>query len=135
MLELRDDADLFLAAPSNRFKNAPDVLRSPVRPHSQGPFFESEHLSRVVGEKILVNEITVQVQGGEVLAVVGHSGAGKTSFLRLLNRLDEPTSGTIRFNGRDYRESGPRELRRRIGMVMQTARGWISRQVSFACAA
>jgi putative ABC transport system ATP-binding protein len=81
----------------------------------------SERLSRAVGEKVLVNEISVQVQVGEVLAVVGHSGSGKTSFLRLLNRLDEPTGGIVRFNGRDYRELAPPELRRRIGMVMQTA--------------
>ncbi|MBV8287763.1 MAG: ATP-binding cassette domain-containing protein, partial [Hyphomicrobiales bacterium] len=82
---------------------------------------ESERLSRVVGEKVLVNEISVQVQVGEVLAVVGPSGSGKTSFLRLLNRLDEPTGGIVRFNGRDYRELAPPELRRRIGMVMQAA--------------
>jgi putative ABC transport system ATP-binding protein len=82
---------------------------------------ESERLSRVVGEKVLVNEISVQVQVGEVLAVVGPSGSGKTSFLRLLNRLDEPAGGIVRFNGRDYRELAPPELRRRIGMVMQAA--------------
>jgi putative ABC transport system ATP-binding protein len=58
---------------------------------------------------------------GEVLAVVGPSGAGKSSFLRLLNRLDEPTGGTVLLNGQDYREIAPRELRRRVGMVMQTA--------------
>jgi putative ABC transport system ATP-binding protein len=56
-----------------------------------------------------------------VLAVVGPSGAGKSSFLRLLNRLDEPTDGTVRFEGRDYREFPPPELRRRLGMVTQTA--------------
>ena len=82
---------------------------------------ESERLSRVVGEKVLVNEISVQVHVGEVLAVVGPSGSGKTSFLRLLNRLDEPTGGIVRFNGRDYRELAPPELRRRVGMVMQMA--------------
>ena len=88
---------------------------------SRAAALESEHLSRVVGEKVLVNEISVQVQVGEVLAVVGPSGSGKTSFLRLLNRLDEPTGGIVRFNGRDYRELAPPELRRRIGMVMQAA--------------
>ena len=48
-------------------------------------------------------------------------GAGKSSFLRLLNRLDEPTSGTVLLDGKDYHEIGPRELRRRVGMVMQMA--------------
>ncbi len=59
------------------------------------------------------------MQTGEVLAVVGPSGAGKSSFLRLLNRLDEPTAGTVLLKGQDYRELAPRELRRRVGMVMQ----------------
>jgi putative ABC transport system ATP-binding protein len=61
------------------------------------------------------------VQQGEVLAVVGPSGAGKSSFLRLLNRLDEPTGGTMLLDGQNYNEIAPRELRRRVGMVMQMA--------------
>jgi putative ABC transport system ATP-binding protein len=65
--------------------------------------------------------VTVDVRAGEVLVVVGPSGAGKSSFLRLLNRLDEPTSGTVRLEGLDYRRISPRELRRRVGMVTQTA--------------
>lgn len=65
--------------------------------------------------------MTVAVRTSSVLAVVGPSGAGKSSFLRLLNRLDEPTGGTVRFESRDYREFPPPELRRRIGMVTQTA--------------
>jgi len=56
-----------------------------------------------------------------VLVIVGSSGAGKSSLLRLLNRLDEPTGGTVRLKGVDYRQIPPRELRRRIGMVTQTA--------------
>lgn len=82
---------------------------------------ETEHLSRTAVDRVLVSDITVQVQPGEVLAVVGPSGAGKSSFLRLLNRLDEPTGGTVRLKGQDYRELAPRELRRRVGMVMQMA--------------
>src|SRR5438093_6000869 len=49
------------------------------------------------------------------------SGAGKSSFLRLLNRLDEATGGTVLLDGEDYRAIAPRELRRRVGMVMQMA--------------
>ena len=65
--------------------------------------------------------MTIEVRKGEVLVIVGPSGAGKSSFLRLLNRLDEPTGGTVRLEGIDYRQIPPRELRRRVGMVTQTA--------------
>jgi putative ABC transport system ATP-binding protein len=87
----------------------------------RAPALETEHLSRAVAGKVLISDISVQVQVGEVMAVVGPSGAGKSSFLRLLNRLDEPTGGTVRVNGQDYRELASQELRRRVGMVMQVA--------------
>jgi putative ABC transport system ATP-binding protein len=65
--------------------------------------------------------VTIEVRKGEVLVIVGPSGAGKSSFLRLLNRLDEPTGGMVWLEGVDYQQIPPRELRRRIGMVTQTA--------------
>ena len=82
---------------------------------------ETDHLSRKVAGVRIVDDVTVAVETGSVLVVVGPSGAGKSSFLRLLNRLDEPTSGTVRLEGRDYRQIPPQELRRRVGMVTQTA--------------
>jgi putative ABC transport system ATP-binding protein len=81
----------------------------------------TEHLSRVVGPVTLVNDISVEIRTRELVAVVGPSGSGKSSFLRLLNRLDEPTSGTVYVEGVDYRQIPPRELRRKIGMVTQRA--------------
>lgn len=84
------------------------------------PIIRTEHLSRIVDGTRLVDDLSVAVQPRETLAVVGPSGAGKSSFLRLLNRLDEPTDGTVYFHGRDYREIPPRELRRRISLLMQT---------------
>jgi len=95
---------------------------------------ETKNLSRTITGKVLVNDVSVQVQQGEVLAVIGPSGAGKSSFLRLLNRLDEPTGGTVLLNDRDYRDVAPRELRRRVGMVMQVAHlfpGTVGANVSF----
>ncbi len=79
----------------------------------------TERLARRVGEVWIVNEISLEVQRGELLGVVGPSGSGKSSFLRLLNRLDEPTSGLVFLEGEDYRRIPPRELRRRVGMVTQ----------------
>jgi ABC-type methionine transport system ATPase subunit len=63
--------------------------------------------------------LAFQVEAGEILAVVGPSGASKSSFLRLLNRLDEPTGGTVLLDGKDCKDIPSRELRRRVGMVMQ----------------
>ena len=94
----------------------------------------TEHLTRSVGGLKLVDDISVQVRAGEVLAVVGPSGAGKSSFLRLLNRLDEPTAGTVFLEGVDYHQIPPRELRRRVGMVTQRAflfPGTVYQNVSF----
>lgn len=79
----------------------------------------SEHLGRSVPEKVLVADATFDVHHGETLAIVGPSGSGKSSLLRLLNRLDEPTSGTVFLDGTDYRRIAPRDLRRRVGMVTQ----------------
>jgi putative ABC transport system ATP-binding protein len=80
---------------------------------------ETAQLSHVVCGKRLVDNITLSIERGEVLAITGPSGAGKSSFLRLLNRLDEPTSGTVYLEGTDCRRIAPQELRRRIGMVTQ----------------
>jgi putative ABC transport system ATP-binding protein len=94
----------------------------------------TEHLSRVVGAVTLVNDVSVEIRTRELVAVVGPSGSGKSSFLRLLNRLDEPTSGTVHLEGVDYRQIPPRELRRRIGMVTQRAflfPGSVAENISF----
>jgi ABC-type methionine transport system ATPase subunit len=79
----------------------------------------TEHLGRRVGDVSIVTDVSLDVHHGEMLGIVGASGSGKSSFLRLLNRLDEPTSGTVFLDGQDYRQFPPRELRRRVGMVTQ----------------
>ncbi len=86
---------------------------------SDAPLLRTEHLSRVVNGVAIVDDISVEVRTGETLAIFGPSGSGKTSFLRLLNRLDEPASGTVFIQEIDYRQIPPRELRRKVGMVTQ----------------
>lgn len=88
-------------------------------PTSDSAILRSAHLGRAVGSKALVEDASFDVRRGEVLAIVGPSGSGKSSLLRLLNRLDEPTSGTVYVDGKDYRQIAPRELRRKLGMVTQ----------------
>jgi putative ABC transport system ATP-binding protein len=83
------------------------------------PKLETERLTRVVGDDPIVEEVSLSVPESEVLAIIGPSGAGKSSFLRLLNRLDEPTDGTVYLDGTDYREIDPQALRRRIGLIPQ----------------
>jgi putative ABC transport system ATP-binding protein len=85
------------------------------------PILTTDHLTREIGGVRIVDDVTIEVGTGELLVVVGPSGAGKSSFLRLLNRLDEPTGGTVLLQGTDYRQIPPRDLRRRVGMVTQTA--------------
>jgi ABC-type iron transport system FetAB ATPase subunit len=70
--------------------------------HGHIPIVQTVHLTRVVADKRLVDDASIQVHRGDVVAIVGPSGAGKSSFLRLLNRLDEPTSGTVLLAGEDY---------------------------------
>jgi putative ABC transport system ATP-binding protein len=92
----------------------------PVTPNPTSDLIlRTEHLGRSVKEKVLVADATFEVRTGEVLAIVGPSGSGKSSLLRLLNRLDEPTSGTVYVDATDYRQIAPRDLRRKLGMVNQ----------------
>ena len=85
------------------------------------PILRAEHLGRRIADFVLVDDVSFGLQRAEILAIVGPSGAGKSSLLRLLNRLDEPTEGTVYLEGMDYRQILPRELRRRVGMVTQRA--------------
>src|ERR1700741_4358141 len=94
-------------------------IRMALTAASDGVVLRAEHLGRSVPDKVLVADANFYLRKGETLAIVGPSGSGKTSLLRLLNRLDEPTSGTVHLNGVDYHQIAPRDLRRRVGMVMQ----------------
>lgn len=86
---------------------------------SDSAILRTEHLGRSVDGVAVVNDVSIEVVRGELLGIVGASGSGKSSFLRLLNRLDEPTTGSVYLENIDYRSIPPRELRRQLGMVTQ----------------
>jgi osmoprotectant transport system ATP-binding protein len=68
---------------------------------------------------LAVDGVSLEVARGEGVFLVGASGCGKTTTLKLVNRLVEPDAGTVVVGGRDVRESAPHELRRRIGYAFQ----------------
>lgn len=79
----------------------------------------------IAGAKIgvpILTDISFEVKSGDRLAIVGPSGAGKTSLLRLMNRLIEPSSGALYFQERDYRRLDAIALRRQVPLVLQESK-------------
>jgi UDP-glucose/iron transport system ATP-binding protein len=95
------------------------LMNAEAQSKNESPVLRAENLGRTVRDKVLVANASFDVREGETQVIVGPSGSGKSSLLRLLNRLDEPTTGTVYLDGVDYRQIAPRELRRRVGMVTQ----------------
>ncbi len=85
------------------------------------PEIEVENLHKYFDELEVLKGIDFTVEAGEVVCVVGPSGSGKSTLLRCINRLEEPTSGTIRVGGVDITDpdADVDALRARIGMVFQ----------------
>jgi osmoprotectant transport system ATP-binding protein len=70
---------------------------------------------------VAVDELDLEVEAGRITVFVGPSGCGKTTSLRMINRMIEPTEGTILVDGKDIMAGDPAELRRGIGYVIQQA--------------
>ena len=72
-------------------------------------------------EKTAVKDISLSVEKGEIIGIIGHTGSGKSTFVRMLNGLTKPTSGQVLIEGRDIWEK-PKEIRKyrfKVGMVFQ----------------
>ncbi len=80
---------------------------------------EIDGITKRYGDNTVVNNVTMTIDPRTVTVIVGTSGSGKTTLLRMINRLVEPTSGTIRLDGEDNRAVPGFELRRRIGYAIQ----------------
>lgn len=79
-----------------------------------------ENLSKVYrGGKKAVDDMNIEIERGEFVAFIGTSGSGKTTAMRMINRMIEPTKGTIYLEGEDLAKKNPVALRRSIGYVIQ----------------
>ncbi len=88
------------------------------------PQLAVEYLTKVYarGEVLALDGMSFTVDKGEFLVLIGLSGSGKSTLLRCINRLIEPTAGTVTFDGVDVTQASPRELRRvrrRMAMIFQ----------------
>lgn len=71
------------------------------------------------GEVTVLRGVDLNLAAGRITVVIGPSGGGKSTLVRLLNRLEEPDGGRVLFNGRDIRDCDPLQLRRRIALLPQ----------------
>ncbi|HEX7969120.1 MAG TPA: ATP-binding cassette domain-containing protein, partial [Stellaceae bacterium] len=81
---------------------------------------ELDHVSKRLGSAVIVDGVSLTIPAGEFCVLIGSSGAGKSTTLKMINRLILPSSGSIRIDGRDAMRARPEELRRRMGYVIQS---------------
>lgn len=82
---------------------------------------EFRHVDYSVSDIRILDDVNLEVKRGEILILLGESGCGKTTTLKLINRLIEPTGGAIFVEGKSVTEWDAIDLRRRIGYVLQEA--------------
>ena len=80
-----------------------------------------EHLTKRFGKNLVLDDISETIEQGEKVVIIGPSGSGKSTFLRCMNLLETPTSGTISFEGTviNDRKTDINAIRRQMGMVFQ----------------
>ena len=84
---------------------------------------EVEHLTRRYGDLTAVNDISFRIGNGEVVGLLGHNGAGKTTIMKMITGYLEPTGGSIRIDDREL-GTDPRPIQRRIGYLPENCPLW-----------
>ena len=81
-----------------------------------------QNLTKIFGDVVVLNQLNAEIRRGEVVSIIGPSGTGKSTFLRCLNLLDQPTSGTIAIGGIDVLQRGAdlAKIRQKMNMVFQS---------------
>lgn len=78
-----------------------------------------DHVKKSFADKVVVNNLNLDVQQGELFVLVGNSGSGKTTSVKMINRLEDPNSGLVLVNERPTTEYDVQKLRWQIGYVLQ----------------
>ena len=115
-LYLQDFFDFFDLKP---LIQANEITRPFPNPIKEGFVFENVGFKYQNSEKWALRNLSFHLQAGEKLALVGENGAGKTTMVKLLSRLYDPTEGRILLDGYDLREYDPAELRMKTGVIFQ----------------
>jgi ABC-type methionine transport system ATPase subunit len=95
--------------------------RGTEAPSDHDHAFSLHDVRQVRGEVVTLESLDMTLPRGGITTLFGPSGAGKSALLRLLNRLDDPVTGEIRYGGQPIMSFPVRELRRRVGFVFQVA--------------
>ncbi|EQF26381.1 glycine betaine/L-proline transport ATP binding subunit [Clostridioides difficile CD160] len=80
---------------------------------------EIRNVTKKIGNNVILDDISLTVETGTLVVLIGSSGCGKTTTLKLINKLIKPTSGEIYINGKPISQENEIELRRKIGYVIQ----------------
>ena len=78
-----------------------------------------EHVNKTFAKKVVVNDLNLDIQQGELFVLVGNSGSGKTTSIKMINRLADPSAGQILVNERPTTDYNVQKLRWKIGYVLQ----------------
>lgn len=80
---------------------------------------EFKNIKKAYDEKIIIENLNLQIEDGEFLTIIGSSGCGKTTLLKMVNGLIQPTSGSVLINNENIAQKDQTQLRRSIGYAIQ----------------
>ena len=84
------------------------------------PIIQFKHISKAFDGQLVLRDLSLNIEAGEFVTIIGRSGCGKTTLLRLINRLITPDQGCVIVQGQDVAQTDPIALRRRIGYAIQS---------------
>jgi ATP-binding cassette subfamily B protein len=101
-----------------RIASKPNALPAP-RPIQDGFVFDGVSFSYPGAERLILDRLNLRIEPGERIALIGENGQGKTTIVKLLTRLYDPTAGRILLDGADLRDYSIEDLHRQVGVIFQ----------------